>query len=1154
MKRKMVMFVLVFTILSSLVFGKDAVTISNGPQLFLDNFLIEKISGFTRIMNQPVKSPCNPVLTQTEPWEKRIASTYGTALFEPQLDKYRCWYLANEFEDGNGMPLASEDSDNIKYTICYAESKDGLKWTKPLVGSQPFRGHEKHNIVILGGHGWGVLHTPEDPDPGKRYKGAGGRSFGFSPDGIKWTLHNWTDKIGFNDTSTSVIKWKDEYLAFVRYQIKDEVNWPGLTMRGVGLSRSKDFMNWTPKELVFKTDKEDGYPWTQPYGLAVTPYGDVLIGVLWMFHLDEHKDIDDPNLNNNRVGYQDLQLIVSRDGANWQRVADRAIFLGATPGTWDQGGIHGPSTTMFVKNNLVHFYYSAQENRHGEGWGKTGIGLATLPKDRFVALKTKSIGEPGILQTVPLKFEGKCLFVNAELCCNDDLKVELLDKDGNVIPGFEKEHTILTKYDDLEYTVQWSKCGRDINNADKPLAIRFVLTKGSIYAFRIVDDNTLIVIPDEPNSYLRPAENVQAEYSHRGRTPPAAVAIDEKAKAQILAEYYQKAASFTPAIVTESKIPAGDMRKIHIGMTSFTKKKTGGIAELLDDGFIIDTTDPQNIIIAGPTSWGTEFGVYEFLERYLNIRWLLPGPDGEDVPQTNEINIPKERVMQNPTFFSRLYSGIRLHEGMVWARRNRMHGHINFHHNFDSLFPVAKYAKTHPEFYPEVDGKRIIPTVDSWKQLGLEDSQDWNICFSSQTVVDETVNNICQYFKEHPDTKSYSLGMNDSMLQCNCAKCLATDSGKKNFLGQENLSDRFFTWANAVAEGVLKEYPNKYFGMLAYHQFIEPPVKTKVHKRIIPYFCYERYRWVKDSAARQMDIKVTAEWAKVTTNLGWYDYFYGTPYAAPRVYFHKMVESFRFARDNNVSAMYGEAYPNFGEGPKLYLALKMQWDVDADPDELLNDWYVRCVGQKSASHLKQYFDMWENIWATQIPNGSWWRDSRHYVSFNNLQYLDSITAEDIAKAEELMQKTVALAETGPQKKRAAALAKTFEYYKITWQLYNEDKQGSSGLKAKTSAQAIEFIDKGVDVMIRAQARRKMVLEEFSKNPILVQPISIDRSAYFGKDWGSCWLWKVSDFAAGGDEDVVAKLKSLSTNPALKNEAELQKVLSTLIQYCPVNFK
>ena len=49
-----------------------------------------------------------------------------------------------------------------------------------------------------------------------------------------------------------------------------------------------------------------------------------------------------------------------------------------------------------------------------------------------------------------------------------------------------------------------------------------------------------------------------------------------------------------------------------------------------EDGFVVAFPDARTMIIAGATDWGTEFGVYEALERYAGVRWLIPGPTGTD--------------------------------------------------------------------------------------------------------------------------------------------------------------------------------------------------------------------------------------------------------------------------------------------------------------------------------------------------------------------------------------------------------------------------------------------------------------------------------------------------------------------------------------------
>jgi len=452
--------------------------ISDHPQLFLDDHLVRSAENLKRAVRQPKKHAANPLIVREHPWERRVIEIYGTILFDAQTGTFRCWYLSNEYRDG--IPDNPAHPRTAEYATCYAESVDGVRWTKPMVGLEPFGVHTKHNIVIAGTHGFCVMPTPDDPEPQRRYKGAGGAVFGFSPDGIRWDIRDWRAAVGKNDTSTCVVRWKGEYLAYVRAQV-DEPEWPGV-MRGVGLSVSQDFEHWTQKKTVFTTDAADGYPWTQPYGISVTPYGDVLIGILWLIHLDRVP-------KNNGLGHMDTQLVVSRDGRTWGRVADRALFLQPTPDTWDAGRVF-PGTTMFVRDDKVHIYYTGVNTRHGEGWGAMGIGLASLPADRFVALEPEDPAKEGILETHPLSAEGTELLVNADVV-EDGLHVELLDGAGKVLAGYARQQSRLIRSDPLRWRVVWgagaaAKSLEDVRDKH-PFAMRFILSDADLYAFQIVN-------------------------------------------------------------------------------------------------------------------------------------------------------------------------------------------------------------------------------------------------------------------------------------------------------------------------------------------------------------------------------------------------------------------------------------------------------------------------------------------------------------------------------------------------------------------------------------------------------------------------------------------------------------------------------------------
>lgn len=567
--------------------------------------------------------------------------------------------------------------------------------------------------------------------------------------------------------------------------------------------------------------------------------------------------------------------------------------------------------------------------------------------------------------------------------------------------------------------------------------------------------------------------------------PEAVIVIPDKTTDQIrlaakdLSSYIHMSTGAQIPIIHESDIDNYKNKvKIWVGQTQYVVNSKVGTRNLSGDGFIIDFPDRCNMLIAGSTDWGIEFGVYEFLERYVGVRWLLPGPNGDYIPKHNSIRIKKITVKQEPSFFSRLLSGLRGAPQATWARRNRMHGQIKFHHNLLNLFPPSKYADVHPEFYPILRGKRFIPK---------EGVAGWQPCFSAQGIVDEAVKNICDYFSKHPEESSYSLGVNDSGGHCECDICRVKNGGVKNFLGLRNMSDLYFEWANAVVEGVLKKYPDKWFGCLAYSEVAAPPSKIKVHPRIVPFMTYDRMKWVAPSYEAEGK-KLTEQWHRQSPVLGWYDYIYGTPYLVPRVYFHKMADYYRHGYAQGVRAMYAEAYPNWGEGPKLYVALKLQWNLNLDVDKLLGEWYEKCVGKEAAPYLKAYYDLWENFWTKKVPKSKWFSAGGQYLWFHEAGYID-VMDDEIFKSRYLLEKAVAVTKTSDQKKRADLILKAFEYYEASVISY-KDKDKCSGVSA------FQF-GHDCDQYRKMKDKRLSLINEFQDDPVLIHPRRFDQFKSLG---------------------------------------------------------
>ncbi|WP_158560696.1 DUF4838 domain-containing protein [Paenibacillus contaminans] len=566
--------------------------------------------------------------------------------------------------------------------------------------------------------------------------------------------------------------------------------------------------------------------------------------------------------------------------------------------------------------------------------------------------------------------------------------------------------------------------------------------------------------------------------------------------AETLVDYVRKSTGAILPIMTEDELAvsgsAAAAVKLYVGAAgtdsdpAFADRLTG----LSKDGFVISPYG-GSITIAGPSPLGTEFGVYDFLERYVGVRWLMPGEAGEDVPALSSLSIPSTVVREQPAMISRDVVGFMGYHTRTadetissiqldWAKKNRNNSAINFHHNLYRLFPPSEYLTTHPEFFPHKDGQPRIPALN----------MGWQPCFTAPGIVEEAVANIIAYFDENPDKISYSLGVIDGDANGG-GFCETTD--KINSLGVPDMSDIYYDWVNKVAEGVLQVYPDKYFGLLAYAEVFDPP-SFKLNPRVIPNITDERFSWA-DPRREQEGKQLMDKWMQSAEQVAWYDYIWGSPYVVPRIFNHQMADYLRYAKEKGVIGYFAELYPNFGEGPKPWLTMKLLWNPDQDEEALAQEWYERAVGEEAAADLKQYYDHWEQFWMTRSFQTDWystWYNSNpryNFMPFNSAAYLTDVTVDDIETSRQLLESVVQKAGTPEQLARAQLLLRSFEYYEASALSYPIAREME--VPADT-AEALQLMDE----LIRREAKnpaalaekRQQLIDEFETDPILVHPI------------------------------------------------------------------
>ncbi|MSR59865.1 MAG: hypothetical protein EXS05_19875, partial [Planctomycetaceae bacterium] len=105
--------------------AEEPVTIGSRRELFVDDTLVERLAGRAELRLHP-PTPREVALETNEAWEGN--STNYVTVFQDG-DKYRMYYRGSHFSY-----LGGKDRPNTRDVYCYAESSDGVHWTKPELG------------------------------------------------------------------------------------------------------------------------------------------------------------------------------------------------------------------------------------------------------------------------------------------------------------------------------------------------------------------------------------------------------------------------------------------------------------------------------------------------------------------------------------------------------------------------------------------------------------------------------------------------------------------------------------------------------------------------------------------------------------------------------------------------------------------------------------------------------------------------------------------------------------------------------------------------------------------------------------------------------------------------------------------------------------
>ena len=253
------------------------IDIGGRKQLFLDGRMIRSSENAQVRFHEPYQSG-DLLVWADQPWESGPgAYVCGGCSVLKEDGKVRLWYDVVLGEERPGI-----DSER---GLAYAESTDGIHFTKPILGLCEHRGSTENNLVIpsyiAGGSVWIDPNDPANPYKSQTFNRAMQLVLFQSPDGLHWSEARRWD-VGHCDTQ-SIVFWDEalgRYVLYTRRWVGGAT--PGAEYRIVRRLESDDLEAWGDETGVMQADARDlaiyrtvtGQPPMDYYGAAVFRYPD----------------------------------------------------------------------------------------------------------------------------------------------------------------------------------------------------------------------------------------------------------------------------------------------------------------------------------------------------------------------------------------------------------------------------------------------------------------------------------------------------------------------------------------------------------------------------------------------------------------------------------------------------------------------------------------------------------------------------------------------------------------------------------------------------------------------------------------------------------------------------------------------------------------
>lgn len=500
------------------------------------------------------------------------------------------------------------------------------------------------------------------------------------------------------------------------------------------------------------------------------------------------------------------------------------------------------------------------------------------------------------------------------------------------------------------------------------------------------------------------------------RQPAAVVVIADDASlttryaAEEIVEHVLLATGVLLPVVAETRAPEFTGSKMFIGTTRSATSAGLSSDSLESDSFWLRIIDDRVYLLGNDScipgdafdfidhqsaSLGTLFAAYEFLERYVGVRWLWPGKLGTYVPKTDSIVVPGglDEIHSPQLKFRQFRTAgviqpglndepdavrrLSFSDAVMRSYRKDLAAYLGRHrtgssepkpavgHYFHDWWKL--HGRRHPDWFMMDHNGQRGPIDDDERRVAL--------CVSNE----ELHRHIVDTAWDGGDI--IRLGGVNRRTFCRCEACEAWDGPQpesppefaRDDFEPRMVSDRYARFWKTIQGMAAERNPDATVTTFLYLNYFPAPIggirlNSNIYGEFVPWLSPYAVFPMSETAEQWLRDQWSG-WQRTGIRMAFRPNYLMLGYVMPHLSTRQAGAFFKYAVEHGMEGFDQDSLVGHWavQGPMLYVHMRLAWRPDLSIETIRQEYY-NAFGPAAAS-IESYFDYWED-YALGRPGGN----------------------------------------------------------------------------------------------------------------------------------------------------------------------------------------